>query len=211
MEVLHAAVDSTTNTTHSVTGPQCDKTHEFRVGAHGDGTTYNTRAGLWSETATATTDACGPQPPIFDEASYSFGVSVAALVGDPVGTVSATDVNDDPLTYSITAGNEAGKFSIDPGTGEITLAGSLESSVGTTYRLTVGASDGVSGTTGVPVTITVAEADCTGGIAIPDSSGEPDLVGDCEALLNLRDTLAGTATLNWSVDTAITSWDGVTV
>ena len=31
------------------------------------------------------------------------------------------------------------------------------------------------------------------------------------ALLAARDTLAGTATLNWSVDTAITNWDGVTV
>ena len=37
------------------------------------------------------------------------------------------------------------------------------------------------------------------------------MVSDCEALLNLRDDLAGTATLNWSLSTAIESWDGVTV
>ena len=34
---------------------------------------------------------------------------------------------------------------------------------------------------------------------------------DCEALLASRDTLAGTATLNWSTDTPITDWDGITV
>ena len=33
---------------------------------------------------------------------------------------------------------------------------------------------------------------------------------DCHALLAAKDTLRGTATLNWSVDIAITSWDGVT-
>ena len=34
---------------------------------------------------------------------------------------------------------------------------------------------------------------------------------DCIELLGLKDTLRGTATLNWSLDTAITSWDGVTM
>ena len=32
----------------------------------------------------------------------------------------------------------------------------------------------------------------------------------CMALLAAKDTLRGTATLNWSVDTAISSWDGIT-
>ncbi len=33
---------------------------------------------------------------------------------------------------------------------------------------------------------------------------------DCEALLDAKDTLRGTASLNWSKDTSITSWDGIT-
>ena len=37
------------------------------------------------------------------------------------------------------------------------------------------------------------------------------LVLDCEALLSARDTLAGISTLNWSPDTAITEWEGITV
>ena len=35
------------------------------------------------------------------------------------------------------------------------------------------------------------------------------LASDCEALLAARDTLAGTASLNWSADTPITEWNGV--
>ncbi len=46
------------------------------------------------------------------------------------------------------------------------------------------------------------------GLAKSDQAG---LLRDCKALLAAKDTLRGTATLNWSADTAITSWDGVTV
>ena len=37
------------------------------------------------------------------------------------------------------------------------------------------------------------------------------LIRDCSALLDLKDTLAGSASLNWSKDTAIANWSGVTV
>ena len=37
------------------------------------------------------------------------------------------------------------------------------------------------------------------------------LVFDCGVLLAARDTLAGSGLLNWSSDTPITDWDGVTV
>ena len=37
------------------------------------------------------------------------------------------------------------------------------------------------------------------------------LVSDCEALLEARDTLAGTGSLNWAEDTPITDWDGITL
>ena len=48
------------------------------------------------------------------------------------------------------------------------------------------------------------------GLAITNSRDNPALVQDCEILLASKDTLRGTGTLNWSVDTAIGSWDGVT-
>ena len=109
---------SVTGTSYAASGLWCGRTHEFRVGAYGDGGRYNARAGLWSPTATATTAACSPLPPRFRTDSYSFEISALAPVGDAVGTVSAFDLNDDPVTYSITAGNEDGRFVIASSSGE---------------------------------------------------------------------------------------------
>ena len=51
---------------------------------------------------------------------------------------------------------------------------------------------------------------CVTGGAVVDATNI-GLVLDCEALLSARDTLAGISTLNWSPDTAITEWEGITV
>ena len=53
--------------------------------------------------------------------------------------------------------------------------------------------------------------DCSNGTVVPNPSANPGLKRDCINLLAAKDTLRGTATLNWSEDTAITSWDGVRV
>ena len=49
------------------------------------------------------------------------------------------------------------------------------------------------------------------GLVVPDQADNPGLMRDCMVLLAAKDALRGTAALNWSVDTAITGWDGVTV
>ena len=49
------------------------------------------------------------------------------------------------------------------------------------------------------------------GKAVPNQAKNPGLMLDCFALLAAKDTLRGTGALNWSVDTTIGSWDGVTV
>ena len=54
-------------------------------------------------------------------------------------------------------------------------------------------------------------AACVAGGAVSDAANNPGLVSDCDTLLAARDTLAGTASLNWVADTPITQWDGVTV
>ena len=46
---------------------------------------------------------------------------------------------------------------------------------------------------------------------MPNPSANPWLVSDCNALLEARDPLRGTGTLNWSENTPISSWDGVTI
>ena len=52
---------------------------------------------------------------------------------------------------------------------------------------------------------------CESGTAVPNPGANGALVRDCEVLLQLRDVLAGTGTLDWTAGTAMTSWTGVTV
>ena len=51
--------------------------------------------------------------------------------------------------------------------------------------------------------------DCSRG-AVANPSANPNMVADCETLLELMDTLRGTATLNWSATSSISTWEGVT-
>ena len=53
-----------------------------------------------------------------------------------------------------------------------------------------------------------SEHPCVSGGAVVDATNE-GLVSDCGMLLAARDTLAGTASLNWSADTPIADWTGV--
>ena len=62
--------------------------------------------------------------------------------------------------------------------------------------------------TGIP---TIAPTPCSTGGAVPNPHDNLDLVSDCDILLAVRDTLAGSGTLNWATSTPITDWDGITV
>ena len=55
-----------------------------------------------------------------------------------------------------------------------------------------------------------SEHPCVSGGAVVDATNE-GLVSDCGMLLAARDTLTGTAALNWSADTPIADWTGVTL
>ncbi len=79
-----------------------------------------------------------------------------------VGTVSADDVDaGDSLTYSITAGNGAGAFAINAGTGEITVADSspLDFETTPTFSLTVQVEDTGALTDSATVTINLTNVD----------------------------------------------------
>ena len=92
-----------------------------------------------------------------DQDPYAFGVAEDTAVDDPVGTVSATDPDEDKVTYSITAGNGDGKFDIGETTGAITVAAGLDYEDTGSYRLTVEASDGKGGTDTATVTVAVTD------------------------------------------------------
>ncbi len=51
---------------------------------------------------------------------------------------------------------------------------------------------------------------CVNGGAVSDQTNT-GLISDCEALLDARDTLALTGSLNWSDSTPIAQWDGITL
>ena len=60
-------------------------------------------------------------------------------------------------------------------------------------------------------TLTPSQSPCVTGGAVTDAADNPGLVSDCDALLAARDILVGSESLNWSADTPIEYWDGVTV
>ena len=64
--------------------------------------------------------------------------------------------------------------------------------------------------TGVPAAH-ATPALCENGTVVPSPASNPGLVADCEILLAAKDTLRGTATLDWSASTAISSWTGITL
>ncbi|MDE2718085.1 MAG: cadherin domain-containing protein [Chloroflexota bacterium] len=143
-------LDVTTGTSQTFSpdgGPSCGTTYEFRVQARGDGEIHVTDWGAPSESVSHTTGACN-RAPVFGSGTYEFSVSEDASTGTSVGTVSATDPDDgDSVTYSITSGNDEGKFFIGSSGGRISVAGSLDYETVSSYTLTVEARDGKEGGT----------------------------------------------------------------
>ena len=86
-------------------------------------------------------------PPAFGQASYGFTLA-ENTDGVSLGTVSASDPDDDPVAYSIEGGNESGSFEIDAASGELFYVGSGEDyeTGSTRFDLTVRASDGTNST-----------------------------------------------------------------
>ncbi|MCE2438453.1 MAG: hypothetical protein J4F39_03390 [Candidatus Latescibacteria bacterium] len=75
-------------------------------------------------------------------------------------------------------------------------------------------SDGLDDPFGLALAVESAptpQGPCATGSAVPNPSTNPWLVSDCNVLLEARDQLRGTGTLNWSENTLISSWDGVTL
>ena len=198
-----------TGVSQTVDGLECEVEYQFRVRAFGNGTTY---AAAWSDTSIpveATTGGC--VSPVFGQAAYDWEAYEDGASGEALGTAEATDPNDDPVTYSITAGNEANQFRIDATTGQVTLAKNVDSASGDTFTLTINVTDGTNtGTATVTVTIAASPA-CGAGQAAPSTSSDPALVTDCQALLEARETLEGTRQVNWSTRRPLAQWQGVTL
>lgn len=94
--------------------------------------------------------------PRFGAASYSFSLGGVPANGTVVGTVAATDLNVDTLTYSILSGNPAGNpLAINPSTGAITVVDNAVLPGGQAVNLQVRVQDTGNGGQGAALNSTV--------------------------------------------------------
>ena len=174
--------------------------------------------GPWSASAIGTPapgqDGTTNAAPVFTEGtrtvrSVAENVTAGTNLGSPV---EATDADDDTLTYTL-SGVDAESFDIDASAGQLQTKATLDAETKSSYTVEVTASDSSDSTSTITVIITVTDVDydCVSGNAVADADNNPGLVSDCEALLEARDKLAGTGSLNWSEDLPIAEWDGITL
>ena len=139
-----------------------------------------------------TVNAPAPPPntaPAFANTSYSF-TDIAIAVGSVVGTVAATDADNDTLSYSLT-GTDNSDFAIDAD-GEITVATALTH--GDSYSFNVVANDGTAPTS-VPVTVTAVAAPPAPTDAVLTITVSPSTV-----------TAGGIATVTFAYDKAVSDF-----
>jgi hypothetical protein len=130
-----------------------------------------------SQDLTITVTPVNDVDPVFVDASPVFSLPENSPVGTVVGAVSATD-GDLPaqtVTYSIVSGNEAGAFTINAATGQITVADSTPLNFETTpvFTLQVRATDSGSPTRTADAVVVVNLTNVAEGpfITIPHPDG----------------------------------------
>ena len=99
-------------------------------------------------------------PPVFTEGSSAIR-SVAENTGSGVdigSTVSATDANNDTLSYSL-SGTNAAVFSIDSTTGQLRTSAALDFETKDFYSVTITVSDGKGGSATITITINITNVD----------------------------------------------------
>ena len=153
--------------------------------------------------------------PVFSEgATATRSVREDAASGTNIGNpVTATDADPGTTLIYRLEGTDAASFGINTANGQIRTSAALDAGTKSTYTVDVVASDG-SLEARITVTITVtalpASFGCATRGAVSDASNT-DLVSDCEALLQARNKLEGSARLNWSESTPIEQWEGVSI
>lgn len=91
--------------------------------------------------------------------SLVFYLEESSENGTLVGTVSATDPDGDPLTFSIVSGNDAGAFAIGSTTGDVSVSNNnqLDFDATPTFSLMVEANDGNGGVIVADISINLIE------------------------------------------------------
>ena len=108
------------------------------------------------------TDVDENRAPVFTEGnSATRSIAENTGVGVDIGSaVSATDADNDTLTYSL-SGTDASSFSIDSTSGQLRTSVALDYETKTTYSVTITVSDGKGGTDTITVTVNITDIDET--------------------------------------------------
>ena len=164
------SIDSTTGQlrTDASLDYETKTTYSMRI------TVYDGKGGTDSITVTINvTDVQENRAPVFsDGASTTRSVAENTGSGIDIGEpVSATDADNDDLTYSL-GGTDAVSFSMDSTTGQLRTDASLDYETKTNYTVTITVSDENGGSDSITVTINVADVDETLPNSAPVFSGE---------------------------------------
>ena len=160
--------------------------------------------------AVTVTDANDP-PVGEDDSATAVGVALLTI------SVLANDHDEDAgATLTVTAVTQPanGAAAVTSDSTGVTYTANAGFKGDDTFTYTV--SDGTESASAT-VTVTVTSY-CSNGTVVPNPASNPGLVSDCEALLAIRDVLAGDMDTtdwhpmgNWNTSTAIKSWRGVRV
>ena len=102
-------------------------------------------------------------------ADQTFSIAEDAAVDAEVGTVQATDADNEDLTFSVTSGNTGDVFAMNASSGLLTVAKTLDFETDSTYTLKVSVADGTdSNTADVTISVTDVEEGPPSGTRLPD-------------------------------------------
>ncbi|XP_015606364.1 cadherin-99C isoform X1 [Cephus cinctus] len=114
--------------------------------------------GKYSQTIVEVNVIPGPntRSPVFQQPVYEVQVSEGASINSTVATITAVDPENDPVSYSITSGNDLRQFAIGDKSGVITVIRKLDREDLTRYQLLIKAEDtgGLSSTATVNIKVT---------------------------------------------------------
>ena len=162
-------------------------------------------SGKTAEMTSANAVAANP-PPVFDPSSVTFAVDENATTGT-VGTVTATDPDNDAITYSVGGDDEVAfnaDFSLGSTGGTITVKSSaaIDHESRPSYAVTITATDPFESAGTISVTINVTNVDEAGTVTLPVD--DPVMGRPVTATLSDPDGEVTSQTWTWAWSTSST-------